>query len=86
MEVQDGDDTPIYTTFKTCRYDTVTGERLFWDEIIATNSSVTDTEIGDVAFYRNFEIAYISIPDSVTNIGSGAFCNCSFLTSINLTQ
>ena len=86
LEVQDGDDDPIYTTFKTCGYDTVTGERLFWDEIKEANALVTDTTVGVNAFKENTDITCVSIPDSVTSIERSAFYKCTNLTDVIMSE
>ena len=42
------------------------------------------TSIGESAFYRCYNLASITIPDSVTSIGDSAFYECSSLTSITI--
>ena len=41
------------------------------------------TEIGDDALAHCWDLTSITIPDSVTSIGSGAFSGCSGLTTVN---
>ena len=43
-----------------------------------------DYDIYEYAFYYNNNIASVTIPSSVTSIGSSAFYNCSSLTSITI--
>ena len=40
--------------------------------------------INKYAFYHNYKITKVTIPDSVTSIGSSAFSNCSSLTSVTI--
>jgi len=47
---------------------------------IPTDSTVTS--IGEYAFFVNYEITSITIPDSVTSIGNRAFLECTGLTEI----
>lgn len=42
------------------------------------------TSIGDEAFYESFYVASVTIPDSVTNLGLGAFEECYSLTNVTL--
>jgi hypothetical protein len=42
-------------------------------------------EIGDLAFNSRFEITAVTIPDSVTYIGNGAFKFCERLEKINMS-
>ncbi len=42
--------------------------------------------IGDFAFYERDNLSYICIPDSVTDIGEGAFTGCKSLTEISLPK
>ena len=42
------------------------------------------TEIGFYAFEAEFDIASVTLPETVTLIGEGAFMDCSSLTSINI--
>ncbi len=44
------------------------------------------TRIGNYALYNQTGITSITIPDSVTSIGSGAFYGCSKLTSVNFGE
>ncbi len=46
----------------------------------------TVTQIKAKAFYYNYNLMWISIPDSVTQIGEYAFCGCKGLTSVNLPR
>ncbi len=44
------------------------------------------TSIGKKAFYQNTKLKKITIPDSVTSIGSSAFEDCSGLTGVYITD
>lgn len=48
------------------------------------NIEYTVTAIGDSAFYKNWEITDISIPQSITSIGKYAFWGCSVIERIIL--
>ena len=80
-------------TWHTCLIETppVT---LSWDELKLTEngakygynaSLITDNRIGDLAFYYCFSLTHITIPDTVTSIGSGAFAWTS-LKQVDLSQ
>ena len=49
--------------------------------IEASGEQIAVKKINDKAFYNNDAITSITIPDSVTKIGSGAFSGCSNLTT-----
>ncbi|MBE6770458.1 MAG: hypothetical protein E7548_06900 [Ruminococcaceae bacterium] len=42
------------------------------------------TKIGDSAFYGEYNLYSVSIPDSVTDIGDQAFANCGSLTIVDI--
>src|SRR5438128_2128464 len=42
------------------------------------------TSIGDSAFYRNYTVTSVTIPNSVTSIGAYAFDYCTNLTSVTI--
>lgn len=44
------------------------------------------TAIGDVAYFGNEKLTSITIPDSVKDIGYGAFSNCTNLTTITVEE
>ena len=47
-------------------------------------TAVSEYRINDYAFYDCSSLASVTIPDSVTSIGSSAFYNCSGLTSVTI--
>ncbi len=52
------------------------------NSVIPTDNSVTS--IGDYAFYGNYEITSITIPDNITSIGWCSFAECGGLTEITI--
>ncbi len=52
--------------------------------IASTYNDLPVTGIGDSAFYFNFYISGVTIPDSVTSIGEDAFSSCMYLKSIHI--
>lgn len=45
-------------------------------DVTSLNIPYGTTKIGEYAFYNYSKLKEITIPDSVTSIGSNAFCNC----------
>ena len=52
------------------------------NSVIPTDNNVTS--IGDYAFYGNYEITSITIPDNITSIGWCSFAECGGLTEITI--
>ncbi len=59
------------------------GANLYINNSVVTTANITTaTKIGRNAFYRYTKLTSVSIPSSVSNIGSYAFGYCSSLTSV----
>lgn len=54
------------------------------EEVIYNGSKLRVTSIGPLAFFCSYKLTSLTIPNSVTVIGSGAFDNCTNLKSINI--
>lgn len=52
--------------------------------IVVNEKTYTVKEIQEKAFYECFDLTAVTIPSSVTSIGSSAFDNCSGLTSVSI--
>lgn len=79
-------------TFSATRYAaTVTGYNGMATKVVVppVYDGKDVTTIGADAFYRTSglpAVTQITLPDTITTIGSGAFYNCQYLSSINLTN
>ena len=81
------DDTELEVTFRGYTYEKYkneyTGDVVIPEVVIYMNKTRRVTSIGDYAFCGCPGLTSITIPNSVTNIGTGAFGNCNF-TSVTI--
>lgn len=78
----------VNTTNKTASvvsnyYGVYSGNIIIPETIIYDNTTYSVTSIGEDAFYKS-GITSVTIPNSVTSIGYGAFSDCSGLTSVTI--
>ena len=68
---------------------TVTGINQYHDDKINIPAEYKKTAvnaIADKAFYANAELTEITLPDSISSIGTGAFAECPKLTSVKISD
>lgn len=61
---------------------TYSGNLIIPDEVVYSNQTYLVSDVGSFTFFENVGLNSVKIPDSVTEIGLGAFALCSSLSTI----
>ena len=80
-------DTTVKVTYETENYNSYSGNVVIPETVTNNGASYTVTEIGDKAFYSCTNLITVSMPNTITSIGSrnntgSTFMGCTALTSI----
>ena len=67
----------VEVTYKDTNYESCSGEVIIPSTITHNNKTYTVTAIGDSAFYNDYDVIAVTIPESVTSIGEAAFFSSS---------
>ncbi len=67
----------VEVTYKDTNYESCSGEVIIPSTITYNNKTYTVTAIGDSAFYNDYDVIAVTIPESVTSIGEAAFFSSS---------
>ena len=65
--------TELEVSFSGSKYDSYTGNVVIPEEVTFMNRTRKVTSIGNYAFYDCSNVTSVTIPNSVTSIGEGAF-------------
>lgn len=80
------DGTSVGVTYRDTSYDTYIGDVAIPPTVEHDGKSYTVTEIGNRAFYKSTSVTSISIPSTITKIGSYAFQNANHIKKVYITN
>ena len=76
----------VEVTYKDTNYNSYSGEVIIPSTVFYSNRTYTVTTIGDSAFYDCNGVKAVTIPESMTSIGEGAFFGCwADITCLSIT-
>ena len=77
-------DNTATVTYKTDQYNSYSGNVVIPASITVDGTTYQVTEIGESAFRNSYNLASVSIPNTVSQIGNYAFMGCSNLKNIDI--